>query len=60
MLFEQLIDAVLRRHNVGQSHAHEQGRVIGEPSNDLRGDSQERERVASSDSFDAAGDKKTG
>jgi hypothetical protein len=60
MLFEQLIDAVLRRHNIGQYRAHEQGSVITEPSNDLRGESPERERVASSESLDAAGDRKTG
>jgi hypothetical protein len=60
MLFEQLIDAVLRRHNIGQSHAHQQGGVISEPSNDLHGDSQERERMVSWESFDAAGDRKTG
>jgi hypothetical protein len=38
VLFEQLIDSVLRRHNIGQSRAHEQGGVISELSNDLLGD----------------------
>jgi hypothetical protein len=58
MLFEELIESVLRRHNIGQRHPDEQGRVIGEPKN-LLGDAQQ-DRLALPEGLGAASDGKTG
>jgi len=59
MLFEELVESVLRRHHIGQRPTEEQGRVIRDRLHELLNDRPQSD-LSPSENHDSSAGKKAG